>query len=90
MGSGPLPPPSTHRASRQHGALARRLLWLLVCLAVGVLVGVLVSLVFGSPRGYLAVPLALALGWLFFADPTQCSAPPAPPRGPDPKRGPPR
>ncbi|MDH5540585.1 MAG: hypothetical protein OEY03_14385 [Rhizobacter sp.] len=51
----------------------RRLGWLLVCLAAGLAVGVAGSLVTGAQAWYLAVPAAIAIGWLFVADPTQCA-----------------
>ena len=53
----------------------RRLLLLLVCIAVGVAVGAWGSTWSGSVAWYLAIPVALGIGWLFVADPTQCVPP---------------
>jgi hypothetical protein len=49
-----------------------RALWLLACLAVGAAVGIGGHWFTGSAAWFLAVPAALACGWWFFADPTQC------------------
>jgi hypothetical protein len=50
----------------------RRLVWLLVCIAVGLVVAIAGSLLAGSSWWALAVPVSIAIGWLFVADPTQC------------------
>lgn len=55
----------------------RRLVLLLVCLAVGIAVGAWGSAWSGSATWYLAIPIALGIGWLFVADPTQCVPPAA-------------
>lgn len=52
--------------------LLRRLILLLALLAAGVAIGVLGHRMSGSALWYLAVPVALAAGWLRVADPTQC------------------
>lgn len=57
-------------------ALRRRLYGLLACTLAGTVVGALVQWLTGSGAGYLAVPAAIAIGWLFVADPTQCTPPP--------------
>lgn len=53
----------------------RRLVLLLACLAAGLGVGVWGSAWAGSAAWYLAIPIALGIGWLFVADPTQCLPP---------------
>lgn len=53
----------------------RRLVLLLALLAAGTAVGVLGSWLSGSALWYLAIPVALAAGWLRVADPTQCVPP---------------
>ncbi len=53
----------------------RRLGLLLVCLAAGIAVGAWGSAWAGSAAWYLAIPIALGIGWLFVADPTQCMPP---------------
>lgn len=59
---------------RKPGSAAglERLGWLLACIAVGALVGVVGSVLTGSDLWYLAVPVAIAAVWMFVADPTQC------------------
>jgi len=49
-----------------------RVLWLLACVALGTAVGVLCRALTGSDFGYLAIPGAVALGWLFVANPAEC------------------
>lgn len=58
------------------GPLSRMLL-LLALLAAGAAVGVLGQWLSGSALWYLAIPLALAAGWLWVADITQCVPPKA-------------
>jgi len=68
----------------------RRLAWLLACLVVGGFAGATGSALTGNAYWYLAIPAAIAAGWLFVADPEQCerparregSAPPDEHRGP--------
>jgi hypothetical protein len=55
---------------------SRRLALLLGCLAAGAAVGALGSACSGSAAWYLAIPVALGIGWMFVADPTQCVPPP--------------
>ncbi|MEW6131661.1 MAG: hypothetical protein AB1591_00645 [Pseudomonadota bacterium] len=54
--------------------LRRRLFWLLVCLALGLAIGLIGNHFTSEPRWLLALPAALALGWLFFANPEACMA----------------
>lgn len=63
------PPVSVRSPS---SSFLKRLAWLLACMGVGTLVGFVGSAVSGNTVWYLAVPAAVAAGWLFFADPTQC------------------
>ncbi len=58
----------------------RRLALLVLCLCAGAAVGGVVAAWSGSAWGWVAVPLALAIGWLLIADPTQCQACDPPPR----------
>ncbi|HZW25235.1 MAG TPA: hypothetical protein VFF26_07115 [Gallionella sp.] len=53
----------------------RRLAWLLACIGTGVIVGWVGSSLTGSDNWYLAIPVAVAVGWLFFADPSRCEPP---------------
>lgn len=55
---------------------------LLVCVGLGLLVGVIGMQVTGSEAWFLAVPGVMAIGWLFVANPAACQpdeqcAPPA-------------
>lgn len=49
--------------------MARRLLGLLACLAAGLGVGVAGEALTGNQAWYLAIPAAVALGWLVVANP---------------------
>jgi hypothetical protein len=49
-----------------------RLAWLLACVFSGWLIGAVGSALSGSTAWYLAIPAAIAIGWLFLADPTEC------------------
>jgi len=59
------PPPSTRK----------RVLLLLALAALGWLVGAVGSALSGSAYWYGAIPAAVALGWLFVADPSRCDHP---------------
>jgi hypothetical protein len=50
----------------------KRLAWLLACICIGLLIGITGSAVTGNEIWYAAVPAIVAIGWLFFADPSQC------------------
>lgn len=64
--------------STEGKALGRyRLAWLLACVGLGAVVGGVGSALTGNDVWYLAIPVAVATGWLFVADPTQCEAPAA-------------
>lgn len=67
----PPPPPPTGPPPRLRGRLAL----LLACLAAGVGVAWLGQALWPSQAWWLAVPAALALGWLGVADPTRCRPP---------------
>lgn len=53
----------------------RRFLWLLACMAVGMTVGFAGFHFTADQAWFLAVPIALAAGWLIFANPDQCMPP---------------
>ena len=53
-------------------SLLRRLIWLLVCIVVGLVIGFIGSSISGNSAWYIAVTAVLAVGWWFLADPTQC------------------
>lgn len=59
-------------------SLRRRIVLLLACIAAGSLVGLLGQAATGQAAWFLAVPVAVALGWLAVADPRQCQPPPPP------------
>jgi hypothetical protein len=50
----------------------QRLALFALCLAAGAVAGWAIAASTGSAWGWVAIPLALAIGWLFVADPTQC------------------
>jgi len=56
----------------------RRLILLLVCIGAGAVVGVLGQVATDNVWWYLAVPIAVAAGWLWVGTPEQCC--PAPER----------
>jgi len=73
-----MPTPPCHRELAAGGAsLPRRLAWLLVCLIGGGLVGGAGQYLTGEKAWFLAVPIAVAVGWLFLADPSRCEVPAA-------------
>lgn len=53
-------------------SLKRRLFWLLFCSALGLGIALLGNHLTSDPKWFLALPAALAVGWLFFANPEQC------------------
>jgi hypothetical protein len=67
------------RANDDHQPMPKshlvRLAWLLACLACGGLVGGLGRHLTGEDVWFLAIPAAVALGWLFFANPGECLGP---------------
>ncbi len=63
------------RGASPAGGLRRRLFWLAVCAAVGLLAGAVGSAWSDNEWWWLAIPAALAVGWLYFSDPTACVAP---------------
>ncbi len=62
--------------------LRARLGWLVACLVAGLGIGWLGESLTGHPAWYLAIPAALAVGWMFLADPTNCEPPRARKPGP--------
>lgn len=63
-------------------SLPARLAWLVACVLAGLAVGYVADTFTGSQYGYLAIPILLAIGWLFLADPTKCEPPRAAKRDP--------
>lgn len=53
-------------------SIRRRLAWLLGCVGAGALAGAVGSSLTGDSRWYLAIPAAVALGWLIVANPAAC------------------
>ncbi len=56
-------------------SLWQRVRLLAMCLALGTLVAVLGQALVASAAWWLAIPVALAAGWLLVADPTRCMPP---------------
>ena len=67
-----MPPPDDSSRSRPPRRLAVRVAALLACAAAGTAVGAVGSALSGDAAWYAAIPVALALGWWFVADPTAC------------------
>jgi len=62
----------------QHSApprLATRLRWLIACVLGGAGVAAVGHAWSGHQAWYLALPAAIALGWLFFGTPHECATP---------------
>ena len=53
-------------------ALLRRIALLGACIVAGVVIGAVGQHFSGSTNWYLAVPLLVAVAWLFVANPTEC------------------
>lgn len=53
--------------------LVRRLVWLVTCIGVGGIIGAIGAGMTGSMLWYLAIPVAVAVGWLVVADPSSCA-----------------
>lgn len=62
-------------ASRNPRSLRNRLVWFVVCLSAGAAAGMAGTWFTGNPSWFLAVPAALAVGWLLVANPDECSRP---------------
>jgi hypothetical protein len=58
-----------------HRSIHKRLAGLLLCLGIGVLVGAAGTALTGSTYWYIAIPVAVALGWLVVANPSECEPP---------------
>jgi hypothetical protein len=59
---------------------ARRFVLLAACVLGGLAVGITGQALSGDDAWFLALPAAVALGWLFVGDPTRCGGPGCPPR----------
>ena len=57
--------------------LAFRLALLLGSVGAGAVVGLVGSSLSGNAAWYLAIPVAVAVGWLFVANPLECQPPAA-------------
>lgn len=53
--------------------LGQRLRLLVLCLTLGFAAGLLGHWLSGRAEWFLAIPFAVALGWLLVADPSQCA-----------------
>ena len=56
-------------------SLRNRVTWFVVCLSAGAAAGMAGAWFTGNPSWYLAIPAALALGWLRVANPDECAPP---------------
>lgn len=62
-------------ASRSPRSTRNRLAWFVVCLLAGAAAGMAGAWFTGNPYWFLAIPAALAIGWLFVANPDECTPP---------------
>jgi hypothetical protein len=53
----------------------KRLILLLACILIGLIIGIVGSMLTGSSAWYAAIPAVVATGWWFVADPTKCCNP---------------
>lgn len=78
----------THSSPDQHAiaaksSIARRLLLLIACVALGLMIGFIGEHMTSQTMWFLAVPVCIAIGWLFVANPDECAAPQCSPRQKD-------
>jgi hypothetical protein len=50
-----------------------RLAWLLTCVLVGLVIAAIGNSLSESPVWYVAIPVVVAIGWMFLANPTECT-----------------
>ncbi len=62
-------------ASPRPRSLRNRLAWFVACLSAGAAAGMVGTWFTDNPYWFLAIPAALAVGWLFVANPDECSPP---------------
>jgi hypothetical protein len=77
------PLPQQGDTATAHPSIARRFLLLLACIALGLTIGFIGQGVTSESIWFLAVPICIAIGWFFVADPTECIAPQSSPRQDD-------
>jgi hypothetical protein len=63
------------RAAVAHPSIARRWLLLLACVALGLAIGFIGEGITSESMWFLAVPVCIAIGWLFVANPDECVTP---------------
>ena len=54
---------------------SKRLLLLVTCVGAGLAEGIAGAALTGKDEWFLAVPAAVALGWIFVGDPSRCQSP---------------
>lgn len=68
------PARAVDRPTPSRPSIGRRLLLLVACVAAGLAVGQAGQALTGDPAWFLALPVIVALAWLFVADPRDCQA----------------
>ena len=80
------PHPQAHLPKQRDAATAHaslRFLLLLACIALGLTIGFIGQAIMSQSTWFLAVPICIAIGWFFVADPAECIAPQSSPRQDD-------
>jgi hypothetical protein len=75
--------PKQKDAATVHASFARRFLLLLACIALGLTIGFIGQGFTSQSAWFLAVPICIAIGWFFVADPAECIASQSSPRQDD-------
>lgn len=73
------PSPEQH-SSTASASVTRRLLLLITCVALGLIIGFIGERLTSQAMWFLAVPVCIAIGWIFVANPDECVAPQCSPR----------
>lgn len=70
--------PGPKRPALGNRQILQRVVTLVLAIGAGTAVGLIVQASLGSSWGFLAIPIAVAAGWLWWADPSQCTPTPRP------------
>ncbi|MFA6901844.1 MAG: hypothetical protein WC236_02045 [Gallionellaceae bacterium] len=76
-------PAPDQQSSKASVSVFRRLLLLVGCVALGLIIGYIGERLTSQAMWFLAVPVCIAIGWIFVANPDECVAPKCSPRQKD-------